>query len=71
MSHVTTQTDSVDQMWSQYASKALKSGCVLDNRLTLEQLSNYELERAQDWMNLLAGMLFAHKAEGNLLHLRS
>ena len=41
MSRVTNQTESVDQIWSQYASKVLKSGCVQDNHLTLEQLRNW------------------------------
>ena len=63
-----TQTQSVHQMWTQCASKVLKSGCVLDNHLTLKQLSNYEFNCTQDKRNLLAGMLRGQKkTEGNLL----
>ena len=40
MSQVMTRADCVDQMRDQYASKVLKSDCILDTRLTLEQLSN-------------------------------
>ena len=44
MSQVMTQTESVDQMWRQYSSKVLKSGCILGDCGTLEQLSNNELK---------------------------
>ena len=53
MSQVMTQTESVDQIWSQYASNIWKSGCALDNHLTLEQLNNYEF--------------FVHKTRGIFL----
>ena len=42
-----TQTEKVDQMWGEYASKVLKSVCILDNHLTLEHLSNHEFTCAQ------------------------
>ena len=67
ISQVMTHTDCVDEMWSQFASEVFKSGCVLDNHLTLEQLGNYEFNCTQNRRNLLVGMLFAQKAEGNLL----
>ena len=63
----TTQTESVDQMCVQYATKVLKSCGVLDNHLTSEQLSNHELNCTQDKRYLLAGMLFAQITEENLL----
>ena len=64
---VTTQTEDVDQMCVQYATKVLKSCGVLDNHLTLEQLSNHELNCTQDKRYLLAGMLFAQKNGGEPL----
>ena len=67
MFQVTTQTESVDQMCVQYATKVLKSCGVLDNHLTFQQLSNHELNCTQDKRYLLAGMLFAQKTEENLL----
>ena len=75
MPQVMTQAENIDQIWSQYAQKVLKSGCALRNHLTLEQLSNNEFHCSQHKRDLLAGMLFVQKAEGNLLqvfsHLRS
>ena len=68
MSHVKNEAENVDQIWSQHASKVLKSGCVLGDRVTLEQLSNHEFKCTQDKRDLLAGMLFAIKL---LPHLRS
>ena len=67
MSQVMTHTECADLMCEQHVSKVLKPGSVLDNHLTLEQLSNHEFNCTQDNNNFLAGMLFALKAEGNLL----
>ena len=67
MSQVRTQTEKVDQMWGEYALKVLKSVCILDGHLTLEQLSNYEFHCTQDKRDLLAGMLHLQKEKGNLL----
>ena len=47
MSQTMTQAECVDQMWCEYASKVLKSGCILDNHLTWEHLSNHQLTCAQ------------------------
>ena len=33
MSQVMTQPESVDQMWDKYATKVLKSGCILSDRV--------------------------------------
>ena len=43
-----TETESVDQLWNQYASKVLKSGCRMDGHLTLEHLRKYEFQCIQD-----------------------
>ena len=67
MSQVMTHAECVEQMWDQYATKVLKSSCVLDNRLSLEQWSNQKFTYTQDKRDLLAGMPFAINAEGNLL----
>ena len=67
MSQVMTQTESVDQICCEDASKVLKYSCVLDSHLTLELLSNCEFNCAQGKRDLLAGMLFLQKAEGNFL----
>ena len=48
MSQVMAHAECVDQMWDQYASKVLKSGCILDNRLSLEQWSNQKFTCTQD-----------------------
>ena len=58
-----TQGECVDQMWDLYSSKVLKTVCILDNHLTLEQLCNHEFPRTQDKGDLLAPMLFAMSAE--------
>ena len=55
MSQMMTQATCVDQMWDQYSSKVLKSGCILGNLVTLEQLGNHEFTCAQDKRDLLAG----------------
>ena len=47
MSQTMTQTEKVDQMWSEYASKVLKTRCILDNHLTLEHSSNHEFTFAR------------------------
>ena len=60
-----TQPENVDQIWSQFASKVLKSGCARDVHVTLEQLSNYEFQCTQDQRDLRAGMLYLQK--GHLL----
>ena len=60
-SQVMTHPENVDQIWNQYASKAL---WILTS---LEHLSNYEFHCTQDTRDLLAGMLFDQKAEENLL----
>ena len=67
MFQIITQTESVDQRWSPHASKRLKSGCVLDNHLTLEQLSNPEFTCTQDKRDLLAGKFFDMNAMENFL----
>ena len=66
MSQVMTQSESVDWMWSQYATKVLKSGCALGSHLVLERFTSCEFHCTQDKRDLLAGMLFWTKAEGNL-----
>ena len=43
-------------------TKVLISGCVLDDRLTLEQLSNNEFRCTRDKRDLPAGMLFVQKS---------
>ena len=67
MSQVMTQPENVDQIWSQYVSEVLTSGCAPDGHLTLEPLSNYDVQCTQDKRDLLAWMLYLQKAEGNLL----
>ena len=54
MSQMMTQTECVDQMWDQYSSKVLKSGRILGDRVTLEQLSNHEFTCTQDKRDFLA-----------------
>ena len=54
-------------MESNTHQKELKSGCALKNHLTLEQMSNYEFHCTWDKRDILAGMLFSQKGEGNLL----
>ena len=63
MSQVMTLLEILVQIWSKYAQKVLISGCVLDDRLTLEQLSNNEFRCTRDKRDLPAGMLFVQKAE--------
>ena len=66
MSQAKNQAENVEQLWSQHASKVSRSGCVLGDRVTLEQLSNHEFKCTQDKRDLLAGMLFAMEAKGKL-----
>ena len=63
MSQVMTLVENFDQIWSHYAPKVLISGCALDGRLTLEQLSNNEFSCTRDRRDLPAWMLFVQKAE--------
>ena len=67
MSQAMTRPEIVDWIWSPYASKELKSGCVLDGHLTLEHVSNYERQCTRVKRNLLAGMLYLQTAEEKLL----
>ena len=66
-----TQPENVDQLWSQYASKVWNSGCALDVHFTSENLINQEFLCTDDKRDLLAGMLFVQKAEGNLLQVNT
>ena len=67
MSQVMTQPETVDQMWSQYASNVLKSGCALDGHLTLEELSIYEFQCTQDKRDLYVGDAPSPESGGKLV----
>ena len=67
MSQVMTQPETVDQIWSQYASNVLKSGCALDGHLTLEELSIYEFQCTQDKRDLRAGDVASTESGGKLI----
>ena len=71
MFQVMTQTESVDEMWDPYSSKVFEASCVLENHLTLDQLSNHEFSCKQYKRNVVAGVLFALTAEGNLMQVTS
>ena len=70
-SQMMTQAEWFDQMWNEHSSKALKSGCILGDILTLEPLSNHEFTCTHHKRDLLAGMLFTMSAESNLLQTKS
>ena len=60
MSQIMTQASCAGRMWDGYSSKVLKSGCILGDRVTLEQLSNHVCVYmyTKQERDLLRGMLF-------------
>ena len=70
MSQVMTQHESVDQIWSENASKVSKSGCALDGHLALEQLRNCEFLCTQDKRDLLAWCTISRKRRDTSCKLR-
>ena len=71
MSQVMTQAECVDQMWSQNVSQELKAGCVLDNHLTLEQLSKKEFWLYTRQEESSCRKTLRHECEKNLLQVEN
>ena len=49
-----TKAECVDKMWNQYSSTLVKSGCILSDLVTLDQLRSHDFEDTQGKTDFLA-----------------